>query len=101
MRKSYRENGVVKKKEVYLMTYKLYWLNKKSDYPQIERAYPLQFDNIAVNAYRYFEEDNNLMNKIVRKVIQKEMERKQSIDTRKYNMEEEIKKFREQKSDIT
>ena len=41
------------------------------------------------------------MNKIVRKVIQKEMERKQSIDTRKYNMEEEIKKFRERKSDIT
>lgn len=101
MRQSYRENGVVKKKEGYLMTYKLYWLNKKSDYPQIERKYPLQFDNIAVNAYRYFEEDDNLMNKIVRKVIQKEMERKQSIDTRKYNMEEEIKKFRERKSDIT
>lgn len=71
----------VKKKEVYLMTYKLYWLNKKNDYPQIERKYPLQFDNIAVNAHRYFEEDDNLMNKVVCKVIQKEIERKQSIDT--------------------
>lgn len=96
MRQSYRENGVVKKKEVYLMTYKLYWLNKKSDYPQIEREYPLQFDNIAVNAHRYFEEDDNLMNKIVCKVIQKEMERKQSIDIRKHNKDEENKKFREQ-----
>lgn len=100
MRQSYRENGVVKKKEVYLMTYKLYWLNKKSDYPQIEREYPLQFDNIAVNAHTYFEEDDNLMNKVVCKVIQKEIKRKQYIDTRKHNMDEENKKFRERKQTL-
>ena len=100
MRQSYRENGVVKKKEVYLMTYKLYWLNKKNDYPQIERKYPLQFDNIAVNAHRYFEEDDNLMNKVVCKVIQKEIERKQSIDTRKHIMDEEIKKIRTRKQTL-
>lgn len=100
MRQSYRENGVVKKKEVYLMPYKLYWLNKKSDYSQIEREYPLQFDNIAVNAHTYFEEDDNLMNKVVCKVIQKEIKRKQSIDTRKYNMDEENKKFRERKQTL-
>lgn len=100
MRQSYRENGVVKKKEVYLMTYKLYWLNKKSDYPQIEREYPLQFDNIAVNAHTYFEEDDNLMNKVVCKVIQKEIKRKQYIDTRKHNMDEENKKIRERKQTL-
>ena len=40
------------------------------------------------------------MNKVVCKVIQKEIKRKQSIDTRKYNMDEENKQFRERKQTV-
>ena len=40
------------------------------------------------------------MNKVVCKVIQKEIERKQSIDTRKHIMDEEIKKFRTRKQTL-
>lgn len=100
MRKSYREKGVVKKKEIYLMTYKLYWLNCRNIYPQIERDYLPQFDNISKNAQKYFEEDDNLMEQIINKIVQKEKERKNLIDTKKQQMDEENKKFREQRKSL-
>lgn len=95
MRESYRDKGIVKKREIYLMTYKLYWLNKKNDYPQIDREYLPQPENISANSIRYFQDNENLMDLIVAKVRQKEKERKICIDERKEKFDEEIKQFRE------
>ena len=95
MRESYRDKGIIKKREVYLMTYKLYWLNKKNDYPQIDREYLPQPENISVNSVKYFRDNEGLMDLIVAKVQQKEKERKERIDDHKKKFDEEIRQIRE------
>lgn len=75
MRESYREDGKVKKKETYLMTYYLPWITKNSPHPQIDREYPEQYENISPNHVNYFEEDKTLMSKVVEKVKQSEIKR--------------------------
>ena len=83
IRESYREDGKVKKRETYLMTYHLPWITNNSSHPQIDREYPEQWGNISPTHMKYFVEDETLMNKIVEKVKQSEMKRLEKIELRK------------------
>ena len=83
LRESYREDGKVKKRETYLMTYYLPWITKYSPHPQIDRAYPDQYENISPTHMKYFNKDEALMGRIVEKVKQSEVKRLKKIELRK------------------
>lgn len=83
LRESYREDGKVKKRETYLMTYYLPWVTNNSSHPQIDRAYPDQYENISPTHMKYFNKDEALMGRIVEKVKQSEIKRQKKIQLRK------------------
>jgi len=83
LRESYREDGKVKKRETYLMTYYLPWVTNNSPHPQIDRDYPEQYENISSTHMRYFVEDKTLMDKIVEKVKQSEIKRLKKSELRR------------------
>lgn len=83
LRESYREDGKVKKRETYLMTYYLPWITNNSSHPQIDREYPDQYENISPTHMKYFNEDETLMGRIVEKVKQSEIKRLKKIELRK------------------
>lgn len=78
MRVSYRENGKVKKKETYLMTYNLIGVSNKYPHPQLDRVLEPQWRNIRPTHIHFFTEDLQLMNKIIAKVRNAEIKRKQA-----------------------
>lgn len=83
IRDSYREDGKVKKKETYLMTYYLIGVSKNSSHPRLDIEYKEQYENISPTHKRYFIDNPNLMNDIVEKVKNAEMRRQKAIDERR------------------
>lgn len=83
MRESYRKDGTVKKKEIYLMTYYMPWVTNNSSHPQIDREYPEQWENISPTHMKYFIEDKDLMKKIIDKVKKSEILRLEKINNRR------------------
>ena len=65
------------------MTYYLPWVTNNSSHPQIDRAYPDQYENISPTHMKYFNKDEALMGRIVEKVKQSEIKRQKKIQLRK------------------